>query len=87
LTGEGLTELRVAIADHFGERFEAVRLLLPYDEGGKLAELYELGAPIDEREDGPEGVLIRARLPRREVPRFAQYLIAEAREEPHTATR
>jgi GTP-binding protein HflX len=86
-TGEGLGELRAAIADHFGERFEAVRLLLPYDEGGKLAELYELGAPIDEREDGPEGVLIRARLPRREVPRFAQYLIAEAREEPHTATR
>ena len=91
LSGEGLAELRAAIADHFGERFEAVRLLLPYDEGAKLAELYELGAPIDEREDGPEGVLVRARLPRREVPRFAPYLIAEAREEPreepHTATR
>ena len=91
LSGEGLAELRAEIADHFGERFEAVRLLLPYDEGAKLAELYELGAPIDEREDGPEGVLVRARLPRREVPRFAPYLIAEAREEPreepHTATR
>jgi GTP-binding protein HflX len=87
LTGEGLDELRSAIADHFGDRFEAVRLLLPYDEGGRLAELYELGAPIDEREDGPEGVFVRARLPRREIPRFAPYLVAEAREEPHTATR
>ena len=46
-----------------------------------------MGAPIDEREDGPEGVLVRARLPRREMPRFAPYLVAEAREEPHTATR
>ena len=39
LTGEGLNELRAAVADHFGERFEAVRLLLPYDQGGRLAEL------------------------------------------------
>jgi GTP-binding protein HflX len=87
VTGEGLDGLRAAVAGHFGERFEDVRLLLPYDEGGKLAELYELGAPIDERDDRPEGVHIRARLPRRDVPRFAPYLVAEAREEPHTATR
>jgi hypothetical protein len=59
-----------------------VHLLLPYEEGGKLAELYELGAPIDEREDQPDGVYIRARLPRRELRRFAAYLIAEARTEP-----
>jgi GTP-binding protein HflX len=87
LTGEGLDELRVEIAARFAERFEAVRLLLPYDEGAKLAELYALGAPIDEREDGPEGVLVRARLPRREVSRFASYLVAEAREQTHTARR
>ena len=36
-------------------------------EGGKLAELYALGAPIDERERHEEGVLVRARLPRREI--------------------
>ena len=48
-----------------------MRLLLPYEEGGKLAELYELGAPIDEREDREEGVLVRARLPQREARRFA----------------
>jgi hypothetical protein len=34
--------------------------------------------PIDEREDTEEGVFIRARLPRRELSRFASYLIAEA---------
>jgi GTP-binding protein HflX len=77
LTGEGLDELRARIAERFGERFERVRLLLPYEEGGRLNELYALGAPIDEREDTPEGVLVVARLPRRELRRFAPYLVAE----------
>ena len=51
LTGEGLDELRARIAERFAERFEPVRLLLPYAEGGKLNELYALGAPIEKRED------------------------------------
>jgi hypothetical protein len=59
-----------------------VRLLVPYDEGSALARLYELGAPIDERIDRPDGVLIRARLPHRELRRFAPYLVREAREAP-----
>jgi GTP-binding protein HflX len=75
-TGEGLDELRARIAERFSERFEAVRLLLPYEEGGKLNELYALGAPIDEREDTQEGVLVVARLPRREIRRFAAYVVA-----------
>ncbi|MET0562710.1 MAG: GTPase HflX [Gaiellaceae bacterium] len=76
-TGEGLEALRERIAARFGERFEPVRLLIPYDEGGRLAELYALGMPIDERADREEGVFIRAHLPMREVRRFAQYLIVE----------
>jgi GTP-binding protein HflX len=74
-TGEGLDELRARIADRFAERFEPVRLLLPYEEGGKLNELYALGAPIDEREDTQEGVLVVARLRRREIRRFASYVV------------
>jgi GTP-binding protein HflX len=81
-TGEGLDALRERVAVEFGERFESVRMLLPYNEGARLAELYALGAPIQERVDQPEGVFIRAHLPRRELPRFAPYLLAEAREEP-----
>ncbi|HEY1368791.1 MAG TPA: GTPase HflX [Gaiellaceae bacterium] len=76
LTGEGLGELRARLAERFAERFEDVRLLVPYEEGGKLAELYALGAPIEERSDQPDGVFVRARLPRREVRRFARYLVA-----------
>jgi len=81
-TGEGLDALRERIAGCFAERFEPVRLLVPYDEGSALARLYELGAPIDERIDRPDGVLVRARLPRRELRRFAPYLVREAREAP-----
>ena len=85
-TGEGIDELKAQIADQFAERFELVRLLLPYEDGGKLAELYELGAPIDERTDGPDGVLVRARLPRRALLRFAPYLVADSEHTPNGAT-
>jgi len=80
-TGEGLGALRARIADHFGSRWQQVRLLVPYEQGARLSELYGLGAPIEEREDTPDGVLVVARLPRRELQRFAPYLIAEARRE------
>ncbi|MBA2475218.1 MAG: GTPase HflX [Actinobacteria bacterium] len=78
LTGDGLAELRRRIAERFSDRFQAVRLLVPYDHGDRLSELYALGAPIAERTDTPEGVVIRALLPPAEVRRFAPYLVAEA---------
>ncbi|HEV7641946.1 MAG TPA: GTPase HflX [Gaiellaceae bacterium] len=78
LTGEGMDELKAEIARRFEDRWERVRMLVPYEEGGKLSELYALGTPIEEREDTPDGVLLIARLPRRELTRFAPYLIAES---------
>ncbi len=75
-TGEGLEALRARLAELFSDRFEDVRLLVPYSEGARLAELYGLGAPIAERRDTPEGVRVRARLPRPDVPRFAEFLVA-----------
>ena len=75
-TGEGIDELKARIAERFADRFDEVRLLVPYDEGRVLSDLYALGAPIDERTDTDEGVVIRARLPHREVRRFAPYLVA-----------
>jgi GTP-binding protein HflX len=77
LGGEGLDDLRAELARRFDDRWERVRLLVPYDEGGRLSELYALGTPIEEREDTPNGVLVIARLPRRDLPRFAPFLIAD----------
>ena len=76
-TGEGLDGLRNRIAELFSDRFEDVRLLVPYADGRALADLYGLGAPIAERRDTPEGVRIRARLPRAEAARFARFLVAD----------
>jgi GTP-binding protein HflX len=77
-TGEGLDELRADLAAFFADRFEPVELLLPYEEGSRLAELYALGAPIVERVDREDGVYVRAHLPHRELRRFGPYLVAEA---------
>ncbi|TMJ94678.1 MAG: GTPase HflX [Actinobacteria bacterium] len=76
-TGEGLDALKARIAERFGGRFQPVRLLIPYEEGRLLTELYALGTPIEERVDRPDGVLVSARLPRSEVGRFAPFLVLE----------
>src|SRR5471030_776694 len=78
LTGEGIEELKAELARGFEDRWERVRLLLPYADGDRLSELYALGTPIEERKDTEEGVLLIARLPRRDLPRFAPYLIADS---------
>jgi GTPase len=77
LTGDGLEALRARVAERFAERLRSVRLLIPFEEGRVLAELYELGAPIEERMDTADGVILVAQLPQREVARFASYLVAE----------
>jgi GTPase len=76
-TGEGLDALRARIAERLADRFEPVRLLVPYADGRILTELYALGAPIEERADRADGVHVLARLPRSELGRFAPYLVVE----------
>ncbi len=76
LTGEGVADLKQRVADLFADRFEDVWLLVPYGDGSTLSALYALGAPIDERRDTEQGVLVRAKLPHREVRRFGPYLVA-----------
>ena len=85
LTGEGLEELKSELAHFFEGRLERVRLLVPFTDGAVLAELYRLGTPIEERDDTADGVLVLARLPRRDLPRFAPYLIAESKSHRETA--
>jgi GTP-binding protein HflX len=80
-TGESLDALRGRVAERLADRFEPVRLLVPYAEGRVLTALYDLGAPIEERDDREDGVHVLARLPRTELGRFAPYLVVE-REKP-----
>ena len=80
VTGAGLDELRARIAERFAEPLRGRRAPRALRRrAAKLAELYALGPPIELREDRPEGVFIRARLPEHELRRFASFLVAEAR--------
>lgn len=69
-TGEGLEALRKGMERAFEQTMAPVELLVPYSEGARLHELHEVAGKVD-REDGPEGVLVRTRLPRGEMHRFA----------------
>jgi GTPase len=77
-TGAGLDALKHRIAERFADRFEPVQLLVPYDAGDVLSELYAIGTPIEERRDTEEGVLVRARLTGPALRRYAPYLVAGA---------
>ena len=54
VTGEGLEALIQRIEDEFARTLQDVELLIPYDEGGRLAELHELAGDL-EREERPTG--------------------------------
>jgi GTPase len=74
LDGAGLDELRDRIQASFEETLAPLELLLPYSEGGTLAELHDVAGDL-EREDRPEGVLVRARVPEALAHRFADFAL------------
>ena len=74
-TGEGIEELGERIEAEFERALRPVELLLPYADGGRLAELHDLAGDM-EREDTAEGVLVRANVPAGVAERFAEYSTA-----------
>jgi len=72
LTGEGLETLVERVVTEFDRRLSEVELLLPYDAGGRLAELHELAGDL-KREDTPEGVRVSVRLPASVAARYSRY--------------
>jgi GTPase len=79
LSGEGLEALKDRIVAEFARRLEAVELLIPYEEGRRLAELHELAGDL-EREETAEGVLVQARLPGSVAARFRPFALNGTRE-------
>jgi GTP-binding protein HflX len=74
LTGDGLEELGERVEAELTRSLRDVELLLPYREGQRLAELHEVAGDL-EREDTPEGVLVRVRLPPTVAARFERYAV------------
>src|ERR1700722_2678180 len=74
VTGEGLDALGERIAHELAHTLRRVELLVPYADGGSLAELHELAGDVD-REDTPDGVRVRALIPDRLARRFERFAI------------
>jgi len=74
LTGEGLDALGERIERAFRATLRAVDLLVPFAEGGRLAELHDLAGDL-ERTDTAEGVRVRARVPAGVAERFARFSV------------
>ena len=75
VTGEGLKELGEQVERGLSHTLRPVELLVPYANGGSLAELHELAGDVT-RQDTPEGVRVRALLPARLAERFAKFAVA-----------
>jgi GTPase len=76
LTGEGLDALGERIERAFRETLRSVDLLLPFDQGGRLAELHDAAGDLD-REDTADGVRVRGRVPVTVAERFARFDVSE----------
>ena len=74
VTGEGLEELGERIEEEFRRTMRSIDLLLPYAEGGRLAELHDVAGEL-EREETAAGVRIRARVPATVADKFARYSV------------
>ena len=75
VTGEGLEELGERIERELAHMLRPLELLVPYTDGGSLAELHELAGEVS-REDTAEGVRVHALVPARLAERFARFAVA-----------
>jgi GTP-binding protein HflX len=75
VTGEGLEELGERIERELQHTLRRLELLVPYADGGSLAELHDVAGEVS-REDTPEGVRVRAMVPARLAQRFERFAIA-----------
>jgi GTP-binding protein HflX len=74
VTGEGSDALGDRIEEEFRRLLRSVDLLLPYDEGARLAELHDAAGDL-ERSDTPDGVRVRARIPATLAERYERFSV------------
>ena len=73
--GVGLEQLAERIERELRHLLCPIELLVPYANGGSLAELHELAGEIARR-DTPEGVRVHALVPARLAARYARFAVA-----------
>jgi len=75
VSGEGLDGLRERLEHELAHTLRELDLLVPYADGGSLAELHELAGDV-RREDTAEGVRVHALVPARLATRFQRFAVA-----------
>jgi GTP-binding protein HflX len=75
VTGEGLSELGERIERELAHSLRRVDLLVPYADGGSLAELHEAAGEVS-RENTPDGVRVNALVPAQLAERLARFAVA-----------
>jgi GTPase len=78
MTGEGIETLVERIEDEFARSLREFELLIPYDEGGRLAELHHLAGDL-EREETPEGVRVLVKLRPTVAARYQPFVLSGRR--------
>ncbi len=78
LTGEGIPDLVERVEDEFARTLQEVELLIPFDEGSRVAELHEIAGDL-EREETPEGVRVSVRLPPSVAARYSRFMLERRR--------
>jgi GTPase len=74
-SGAGLPQLEERIERELRHTLRPMELLVPYSHGGSLAELHDVVGDL-QRQDTPEGVLVRALVPARLAERYARFAVA-----------
>jgi GTP-binding protein HflX len=72
VTGEGLEALVERVEVEFTSTLREVELLIPFEDGGRLAELHDLAGDL-KRTETAEGVHVVARLPAAVAARYDRY--------------
>jgi GTP-binding protein HflX len=74
--GDGLSDLQERIERELRHTLRPMDLLVPYTQGGSLAELHDVAGDL-RRQDTPDGVRVRALVPARLAERFAKFAVAQ----------
>jgi GTP-binding protein HflX len=74
ITGEGIPAVIERIEEEFARTLEEIELLIPYEEGARVAELHEIAGDL-EREETPEGVRVVVRLAPNVAARYSPFVL------------
>lgn len=72
VSGSGLGQLKLRIEEEFAKTLRPLELLIPFADGGRLAELHALAGDL-QRQDTADGVRVSVRLPTAVADRYARF--------------